>query len=444
MNPGVSLWLVLSLLVTTQAANNPEVSWGDWLVMDEAEPGTSILLRRITPKSVFVAPTFNGCSEGYTQDTLGRCVKVVKVNQKAQWDFFLERINSMYAPSSTSKKPQKEAGPFHINLPLGSESSQEDGIVRKRVPPIIREDIIRKPVVRVHTTTFPPPTTTEIPEETTLEVSTLPTTIDCCEITTTESRFYSGSTNKPRRTEPSVMLADQPDINEGNPGLKNLELPIPRKEINSTNRSEKPFVIIVTNDPTAPEESATTYKPITTTEEITSDTQTDISTEGTTEIDSSDTSDFDGSDSETKDIIETSIRPLVKNDFPFTIRPKCDMTVDSSDCSQSTERTYNTRKVSSSVPPYTEFNTPVRFPSESVIVPVHKTQSFVRFPGVTNPHDDRPNFWWPSWQVRQHPGIHGWPPSDVSSEQALRHQYPPYTYTWSDSTAWRRRFFQRD
>lgn len=103
--------------------------------------------RRITPKSVFVAPSFNKCSDGYQPDSMGRCVKVVKLNQAAQWDFLLKQLNSMYggqagggafpmpaAPSAyqtaapaimtttTAEPPSQKTdspGPFQLNIPFG-------------------------------------------------------------------------------------------------------------------------------------------------------------------------------------------------------------------------------------------------------------------------------------------------------------------------------------
>ncbi|VVC25603.1 Folded gastrulation, N-terminal domain [Cinara cedri] len=98
--------------------------------------------RRITPKSVFVAPSFNKCSDGYRPDSMGRCVKVVKLNQAAQWDFLLKQLNSMYGPGAafpvqgasaayrplptapavtteTSAPKTDSPGPFQLNIPLG-------------------------------------------------------------------------------------------------------------------------------------------------------------------------------------------------------------------------------------------------------------------------------------------------------------------------------------
>jgi hypothetical protein len=103
--------------------------------------------RRITPKSVFVAPAFNKCSDGYRADSMGRCVKVVKLNQAAQWDFLLKQLNSQYSASgmgvgfpmmpaaaavsayqptplsttTTEPPPQQKTdspGPFQLNIPL--------------------------------------------------------------------------------------------------------------------------------------------------------------------------------------------------------------------------------------------------------------------------------------------------------------------------------------
>lgn len=101
--------------------------------------------RRITPKSVFVAPSFNKCSDGYRPDNMGRCVKVVKINQAAQWDFLLKQLNSMYGPggngafpvpsgqyrpaaatmtTTTTELPVQKTdspGPFQLNIPLVME-----------------------------------------------------------------------------------------------------------------------------------------------------------------------------------------------------------------------------------------------------------------------------------------------------------------------------------
>jgi len=107
--------------------------------------GGGVAGRRITPKSVFVAPSFNKCSDGYRPDSMGRCVKVVKINQAAQWDFLIKQLNSMYgagangggfpmlpgasayqpATTTTTEPPSQKTdspGPFQLNIPLGGVS----------------------------------------------------------------------------------------------------------------------------------------------------------------------------------------------------------------------------------------------------------------------------------------------------------------------------------
>jgi len=99
--------------------------------------------RRITPKSVFVAPSFSKCSDGYRPDTMGRCVKVVKLNQAAQWDFLLKQLSSMYGPGApkpvgasayqqtppavvTTTEPSSQKtespGPFQLNIPFAGNT----------------------------------------------------------------------------------------------------------------------------------------------------------------------------------------------------------------------------------------------------------------------------------------------------------------------------------
>lgn len=102
--------------------------------------------RRITPKSVFVAPSFNKCSDGYRPDSMGRCIKVVKLNQTAQLDFLYKQFNSMYgagagfpahaafaayrpvppAPTTTTEPSAQKTdspGPFQLNIPLAGVDS---------------------------------------------------------------------------------------------------------------------------------------------------------------------------------------------------------------------------------------------------------------------------------------------------------------------------------
>uniref|UniRef100_A0A146M9H9 Uncharacterized protein n=1 Tax=Lygus hesperus TaxID=30085 RepID=A0A146M9H9_LYGHE len=100
-----------AVLVGGQGLESPELAW---LLANESPP--PIPLRRITPKSVFLAPTFTSCSEGYRQDQLGRCVKIVKINPQAQWEFLLHKLNSMYAPPAKDKPPDR---PLRIPIPFG-------------------------------------------------------------------------------------------------------------------------------------------------------------------------------------------------------------------------------------------------------------------------------------------------------------------------------------
>jgi len=83
-----------------------ELGWQAWLLVDPDLPRPNKeegKKRRITPKSVFIAPAFSGtahlpdCAEGYRPDSLGRCVKLVQLNHAAQLEFLLQRLNAMYA-----------------------------------------------------------------------------------------------------------------------------------------------------------------------------------------------------------------------------------------------------------------------------------------------------------------------------------------------------------
>ncbi|XP_029170389.1 uncharacterized protein LOC114940076 [Nylanderia fulva] len=102
-----------------------DFAWQAWLLVD-AQNGfqhgvdSATLLRRITPKSVFIAPALPACAEGYRADTMGRCVKSVNIDAQSHMYFLLERLNAMYGnPQAFAKNDQKKStGPLQLNIPL--------------------------------------------------------------------------------------------------------------------------------------------------------------------------------------------------------------------------------------------------------------------------------------------------------------------------------------
>lgn len=396
------LWLLLSLLAAPLLAapasapepSPPEATWGDWIVVDETpEPGASILLRRITPKSVFIAPTLS-CSEGYRQDALGRCVKHVKVNQAEHWKFYLDRLNSMYAPA-TNKKPQKESGPFHINLPIGSEKPQENIAVHKRIPPppastTQSTTTSTTSTTTTTTTTTPAPTTTTV-EPSTMEV-TQPTVVDTSEAPeydlqasdiTTETRKFPGTTESPLDT--SVMLGDQ-----SVPTSTDQPTDTTTQEPKNHYPSQAPFVIIVTNEPTG----ESTFEPTTSStpmEESATEEPLDSTTERLTT--DSTTTDYDERFSESRDVEQTSPSPP-PSPRPCPLTRLSDGSYELTECGDQEVKLESYKRVVT-VPPELPYRVPliVRFPQE----PVRKTQDYVRFPDEYYPHYN------PDWVVRRRP-----------------------------------------
>nr|CAD7411231.1 unnamed protein product [Timema cristinae] len=101
-----------------------ELAWEAWLLLDAAASPSPA--RRITPKSVFVAPPLRTgaghCVEGHRPDGSGRCVKVLRVDQAAQLDFLLSRLNAMYADNEpqkqTSSSSSSSSGPLQVSIPI--------------------------------------------------------------------------------------------------------------------------------------------------------------------------------------------------------------------------------------------------------------------------------------------------------------------------------------
>ncbi|XP_020292072.1 uncharacterized protein LOC109858834 [Pseudomyrmex gracilis] len=105
-----------------------DVKWEAWLLLDtgidthEVDADSATQVRRITPKSVFVAPKIelSNCSDGYYADNMGRCVKNVNVNEDAHRNFLLERLNAQYALKPVNRNKNQSNGPLQLHIPLTS------------------------------------------------------------------------------------------------------------------------------------------------------------------------------------------------------------------------------------------------------------------------------------------------------------------------------------
>ncbi|CAG9858610.1 unnamed protein product [Phyllotreta striolata] len=119
---------------------SPDLTWEAWLLVDEQQnqnkqPSDGVLRRRITPKSVFIAPTFSpeslpACAEGYSSDHLGRCIKIIKLDQAAHYDFLIERLKEKFSPADYEDDyyddTEATPGPFQVNIPLGIQTDDDD------------------------------------------------------------------------------------------------------------------------------------------------------------------------------------------------------------------------------------------------------------------------------------------------------------------------------
>lgn len=125
---------------SAEVGNPSELAWQAWLLVDgNTNPQTSgvldsaSLLRRITPKSIFIAPALTACAEGYQADTMNRCVKDVSIDSEAHRGFLVERLNAIFAhaakpqfslasssssSSSASSSSSSATGPLQLNIPL--------------------------------------------------------------------------------------------------------------------------------------------------------------------------------------------------------------------------------------------------------------------------------------------------------------------------------------
>uniref|UniRef100_A0A1Y1JT37 Uncharacterized protein n=1 Tax=Photinus pyralis TaxID=7054 RepID=A0A1Y1JT37_PHOPY len=120
-----------------------ELAWQAWLLVDDQNQNKhhdldNFTRRRITPKSVFIAPTFSpeslpACAEGYRADSMGRCIRIIKLDQEAHLDFLLQKLNAQFSSYDDLEEDSQEEvptpGPFQLNIPLngaGIKDSDDD------------------------------------------------------------------------------------------------------------------------------------------------------------------------------------------------------------------------------------------------------------------------------------------------------------------------------
>ncbi|KAJ4443251.1 uncharacterized protein [Periplaneta americana] len=136
-----------------------ELSWRALLLVDpdtapkpRNEEGKR---RRITPKSVFIAPAFSGgsplpdCAEGYRADSMGRCVKLVQLNHAAQLEFLLQRLNAMYASPVVRRgyedltTSDSQSGPLHVSIPLEIPPEPEEETKESVEVAVVMADVFK-------------------------------------------------------------------------------------------------------------------------------------------------------------------------------------------------------------------------------------------------------------------------------------------------------------
>lgn len=88
--------------------------------------------RRITPKSVFLVPTFSPdtlppCADGYKADAMGRCLKIVKIDNSAHLDYLFKVLMQKFQPNPNETKSSDK--PVSVSIPLPEEKQPEMVIV---------------------------------------------------------------------------------------------------------------------------------------------------------------------------------------------------------------------------------------------------------------------------------------------------------------------------
>ncbi|XP_014228822.1 flocculation protein FLO11-like isoform X2 [Trichogramma pretiosum] len=171
-----------------------ELAWQAWLLVEnknvpmQSSLDSSNILRRITPKSIFIAPDLVTCPDGYTADQKGVCKpNILKIDEDAQREFFLKRLNTLYGKLSgnnTRRPPgivMPGTGPFQISIPISMRPEQ------LQPKPAVTRPAVLRPIETMSTSTTT--TTTEATTTTTTTTTTAaPSTTSTTTTTTTASQ----------------------------------------------------------------------------------------------------------------------------------------------------------------------------------------------------------------------------------------------------------------
>lgn len=119
--------------------NNPDhLTWeAAWLSGDSRGVGTGGKAKKITPKSIFIAPQLNGfngslCPPDMKVDYNGKCIQVVNINPA---DIVLTKLQSLLGDGGGSSNvggsedydyEYDTSGPFQVNLPLSIDLPAEE------------------------------------------------------------------------------------------------------------------------------------------------------------------------------------------------------------------------------------------------------------------------------------------------------------------------------
>ncbi|XP_076243129.1 uncharacterized protein LOC143184638 [Calliopsis andreniformis] len=164
---------------TQNLGSSSDLNWQAWFLFDTPTRSHSgmdsgNIFRRITPKSVFIAPALPAlppCAEGYRADTMGRCIKNVNIDQDAHIGFLLQRLNDRYGNRGGNSEPsnshKKSSGPFQLNIPLLSRLDTQSSKVDHEET----EDSIKVPIVVPPREEISSTETTEPPELTTRQTT---------------------------------------------------------------------------------------------------------------------------------------------------------------------------------------------------------------------------------------------------------------------------------
>lgn len=101
-----------------------------WLPFDNDVMSHDASERRLEKKTIFIAPKLE-CDEGYVEDSMGKCRKIVVFDERRHFEFILEKMveDLVDYDVDVEEEGSKQIDPLQFNIPLFEETTKRINVI---------------------------------------------------------------------------------------------------------------------------------------------------------------------------------------------------------------------------------------------------------------------------------------------------------------------------